>query len=406
MKRLLTLFALLFAPAVFAPAIFAQSIGPFALTANSQCTNFIGTDARATVGVYVSGTFSATLQPKATIQGQASFNVQVAPSTSTTLQSTITGTGAFVGAVAGYSSFQVCVSAYTSGTATVWLQSSESQLGSTIGSGSSYVPPVTTKGDVFTFSTVPARLGAGSNGQCLTAQSGQTTGLLWAPCSASPFTGVVALSPAGSLGASSLYWAADGVGQGFFNTGGANEVKEWGDNGGLGSPIWGWTGQGNTDFGVFAWGNGYVGIAGDDGVCTACWTQPNGTTHLRAGTTAARTPIPVEASEYLLIDAPCVSTGGTCGTAAHGWVTIAAAATTVTVSTSAAHINNSCTAGSVCSHIHVQEDSTKSGQLGITCNTTIARSYMVTAVTNNTSFVITSSAAPTLNPACISFTID
>jgi hypothetical protein len=48
--------------------------------------------------------------------------------------------------------------------------------------GSTYIPPVTTKGDLFTFSTVPTRLGVGTDGFCLTASSGQTTGLLWATC--------------------------------------------------------------------------------------------------------------------------------------------------------------------------------------------------------------------------------
>lgn len=38
---------------------------------------------------------------------------------------------------------------------------------------------VTTKGDVQTFSTVPARLAAGSDGQVLTAASGETNGIKW-----------------------------------------------------------------------------------------------------------------------------------------------------------------------------------------------------------------------------------
>lgn len=39
--------------------------------------------------------------------------------------------------------------------------------------------PLTTKGDVYTFSTVDARLGVGTNGQVLTADSAETTGLKW-----------------------------------------------------------------------------------------------------------------------------------------------------------------------------------------------------------------------------------
>jgi hypothetical protein len=45
--------------------------------------------------------------------------------------------------------------------------------------------PLTTKGDVFTFSTVDARLGVGANGTVLTADSAETTGLKWAAPAAS-----------------------------------------------------------------------------------------------------------------------------------------------------------------------------------------------------------------------------
>lgn len=42
-----------------------------------------------------------------------------------------------------------------------------------------YVPPVTTKGDVFGFSTVPDRIPVGTNGQVLTADSGEALGVKW-----------------------------------------------------------------------------------------------------------------------------------------------------------------------------------------------------------------------------------
>jgi hypothetical protein len=46
-----------------------------------------------------------------------------------------------------------------------------------IGGGSS---PLTTKGDLYTYSTTDARLGVGTNGQVLTADSAAATGLKWA----------------------------------------------------------------------------------------------------------------------------------------------------------------------------------------------------------------------------------
>jgi hypothetical protein len=94
--------------------------------------------------------------------------------------------------------------------------------------------------------------------------------------------------------------------------------------------------------------------------------------------------------------ANCSSTSGTCGSAASGSVAIAAAATTVTVSTTAVTAN---------SQIHVTEDSSLGSRLNVTCNTTTGRTYTVTARRAGTSFIITASAAPVTNPACLSYSI-
>ncbi|MBO0887592.1 hypothetical protein J2P12_00675 [Candidatus Bathyarchaeota archaeon] len=92
----------------------------------------------------------------------------------------------------------------------------------------------------------------------------------------------------------------------------------------------------------------------------------------------------------------CSSAGGTCSAAQAGSVTIAAAATTVTVATTAVTAN---------SQIFVQEDSSLGTKLSVTCNTTTGRTYTITTRTAGTSFVITASAAPTTNPACLSYFI-
>jgi len=48
--------------------------------------------------------------------------------------------------------------------------------------------PLTTKGDLYTYSTTDARLGVGTNGQVLTADSAEATGLKWAAAASPSYT--------------------------------------------------------------------------------------------------------------------------------------------------------------------------------------------------------------------------
>jgi hypothetical protein len=73
----------------------------------------------ATLGIQVTGTWSGTLQPEVSIGGNAFVNTQVTPSTSSTAQSTITASGAYIASVAGYDQFQICFTSYASGTAVI-----------------------------------------------------------------------------------------------------------------------------------------------------------------------------------------------------------------------------------------------------------------------------------------------
>ena len=77
------------------------------------------------------------------------------------------------------------------------------------------VTPLTTKGDLFTFTTVDARIGVGTNGQILQADSAEATGLKWATPAASSqnfslissaaLTGATTITISGISGMNSLW---------------------------------------------------------------------------------------------------------------------------------------------------------------------------------------------------------
>ena len=148
-------------------------------------------------------------------------------------------------------------------------------------------------------------------------------------------------------------------------------------------------------------------LGGDGGFTPVVWVNNNVSTEAmlcigniaNANTNDCRT----KASNIIFYgtfgtDTNCADSAGdaACTAASSGAFVIDAADTNTVVSTTAVTAN---------SQIYIQEDSGLGTRLGVTCNTTIARSYAVTARTAATSFTITASAAPVTNPACLNFTI-
>ena len=116
----------------FSPPAAAQSkAGPFTISSSTSPCALITVSGDATVGITVTGTFSATLQPEVAMIGRDGStagtpqNTQVVPSTSSTAQSTITAAGVYSAKISGFDTFLVCVTSYVSGTATIYLNSTQ-----------------------------------------------------------------------------------------------------------------------------------------------------------------------------------------------------------------------------------------------------------------------------------------
>lgn len=136
------------------PPLFAQSLAKtFTLNAANQCAP-IGTNNLPTVGIDVSGTFSLTLTPYVSINGQTKRASQAVPSSSSTPQATITTAGGYTDPfVGGYDNFLLCVTSYVSGSVTVWLNPSPALNASLLGGSGGAVSSVFTRTGAVTAQT-------------------------------------------------------------------------------------------------------------------------------------------------------------------------------------------------------------------------------------------------------------
>ncbi len=138
LKLLLALLCLL-------PLVAKAQVGPVAIT-STQCATISVGQKVSTVAIFVSGTWTGTLQPEVAMSGQSAVNVQVTPSTSSTAQNTITANGGFSATVNGYSVFLLCGNTVGSGTANVYMNISVASKGGggSGGGGSGTVTSVAT----------------------------------------------------------------------------------------------------------------------------------------------------------------------------------------------------------------------------------------------------------------------
>jgi hypothetical protein len=104
---------------------------------------------------------------------------------------------------------------------------------------------------------------------------------------------------------------------------------------------------------------------------------------------------PLVVSSYgTLSNCSSISLPAKCGHAPAGSFVLRPGSTSTKVNTTAVTVN---------SQIVVMEDSSLGPKLGVSCNRTSGRTYMITDRVSGVSFTVSSSAAPTEHPACLSF---
>lgn len=110
-------------------------------TASAGAGNCVSIRAQnnSAVGIIVSGTWSGTLTPNiqiSTASGAPTIAKKVLPVDSSTAQATITANGGYLANVGGFTQFNLCATAFSSGTAVVSLYSTPAPNNSTIAGSS------------------------------------------------------------------------------------------------------------------------------------------------------------------------------------------------------------------------------------------------------------------------------
>lgn len=331
MKKLGFLFLL-------AASAFGQSTaGPFVISSGTSACAQIRVSGQSAVGITVVGTFSATLQPKVSIQGQTPTNIQVTPSSSSTAQSTITAVGNYTARVGGYDVFSVCVTAYTSGSATIYLNATQASAslggtgGSSGGGGATSFDAITSG----TNTTAAMVLGSGSslattgtggiklgNGDVNTPQAGFTSvsgAGLWYD----PISGNVAWTDSAGFGAS--LW---GFNPSTNSGGGASDFFLLQA---------GWFGFGTDTLGISAVPCSFCLIATPDGLASVTGSGVPGTPSTRATFASS-----VNTSALYKSSTDCAVNSvspAACGSSASGAFVVPTTTSTYTVNTTAATTN-------------------------------------------------------------------
>lgn len=102
------------------------------LTAAAQAVTISPINGAGSAGVSISGTFSATVVPEATVDGTNWFTVSMSTPGLSTAQTSATAPGNWTVALAGYSGFRIRCSAFTSGSVTVAIRTSTGSGGNQI----------------------------------------------------------------------------------------------------------------------------------------------------------------------------------------------------------------------------------------------------------------------------------